>query len=114
DDVMVEIKVIEEWGFNLGEDACLFADGDTHELKSEQAMEHGDHELSNHVDMMIEKFADELVEKHTGESVTEIVGTSIPYETEALKSKQQIQAVMLTDGVTQSSKECSPHLLRRK
>lgn len=26
DDVLVHIKVVEEWGFSLGEDVCLFED----------------------------------------------------------------------------------------
>ncbi|GAU42662.1 hypothetical protein TSUD_398680 [Trifolium subterraneum] len=61
DEVMVEIKVIEEWGFNLGEDACLVEEEDQQELLVEQVGEQSDHELSNHVDMLVEKLADEMV-----------------------------------------------------
>ncbi|MCI38553.1 hypothetical protein A2U01_0059781, partial [Trifolium medium] len=57
---MVEIKMIEEWGFKIGEDACLFEEGDTQESNSEQAVDHGDQELSNHVDMLVEKLADDF------------------------------------------------------
>jgi len=28
DGTLVEIKIIEEWGFNIGEDVCLFDEDD--------------------------------------------------------------------------------------
>ncbi|MCI86423.1 hypothetical protein A2U01_0107704, partial [Trifolium medium] len=57
---------IEEWGFNIGEDACLFVEEDTHDSKSEHAVEHGDHDLSNQVDLLVEKIAADL-ERDEGE-----------------------------------------------
>ncbi|MCI52667.1 DUF4283 domain protein, partial [Trifolium medium] len=59
-DSLVDIKIIEEWGFNIGEDACVFVEEDPQEAKSEHAVEHGDHELSNHVDVLVEKITAEL------------------------------------------------------
>jgi len=30
DGVLMEVKIVEEWGFSIGEDACLFEEGDKH------------------------------------------------------------------------------------
>ncbi|GAU28487.1 hypothetical protein TSUD_294900 [Trifolium subterraneum] len=60
DEVLVEIKFLEEWGLNLGEDACLVEEEVKQELMSEHVGEHVDHELSNHVDMLEENLADEI------------------------------------------------------
>ncbi|MCH80811.1 DUF4283 domain protein, partial [Trifolium medium] len=73
---MVEIKIIEEWGFNIGEDVCLFEEGYTQQSESVHTVNHGDHDLSNHVDILVEKLADDLVrdegERH--EDVDKLMG----------------------------------------
>jgi len=45
DRVLLEFKIIEEWGFSLGEDACLFDEGDAKDLDT-QAHD-ADHLVSN-------------------------------------------------------------------
>ncbi|GAU32086.1 hypothetical protein TSUD_53540 [Trifolium subterraneum] len=60
DEVLAEIKLLEEWGYNLGEDACLAEEEDKQEQMSEHAGEHNGHELTNHVDMLVENLADEI------------------------------------------------------
>jgi hypothetical protein len=58
DGVMVEVQIMEEWGYALGEDACLF-DEEREEVAShsDNAVEHGQMEASHQVDMFVEKFA---------------------------------------------------------
>jgi len=43
DGMMVELKIIEEWGFSIGEDACLLDDDD------ESKMSHPDNNLDHEV-----------------------------------------------------------------
>jgi hypothetical protein len=63
DGVMVEIKIIEEWGFNIGEDACLFEE----DLKSilscpDNVQLHDDLETNNNVEVLVDKIVKDLVE----------------------------------------------------
>ncbi|GAU49411.1 hypothetical protein TSUD_407260 [Trifolium subterraneum] len=57
DGVMVEVQIMEEWGFTLGEDACLL-DEESEEVAShdDNSVEHGEREASQQVDMFVEKF----------------------------------------------------------
>ncbi|MCI75094.1 hypothetical protein A2U01_0096361, partial [Trifolium medium] len=55
-----EVKIMEEWGYALGEDACLIEEGNASEAShSDNDEEHGDPEASNNVDMLVEKLVDE-------------------------------------------------------
>jgi len=42
DGVFVEVKIIEEWRFNIGEDACVFKEGDGQNDQSENEDIHVD------------------------------------------------------------------------
>ncbi|MCI10631.1 sulfate transporter, partial [Trifolium medium] len=54
DGVMVEIQIMEEWGYTLGDDACLFEDESEEEASHyDNAVEHGDKEASHQVDMLV-------------------------------------------------------------
>ncbi|MCI96479.1 DUF4283 domain protein, partial [Trifolium medium] len=54
DGVMVEIRIMEEWGYALGEDVCLFEDESEEEASHyDNAVEHGDKEASHQVDMLV-------------------------------------------------------------
>jgi len=58
---LVEIKIIEEWGFNMGEEACLFEeDGSTEVTCSENDAIQEDEVANYHVDVMVDKIARDL------------------------------------------------------
>ena len=64
DGVLVEIKIMEKWGFNLGEDACLFEDDNDSKVSLNDQIEcHGDPEINNNADVLVEKLVEELVEE---------------------------------------------------
>jgi hypothetical protein len=54
DDTLMEIKVIKESGFNIGEDTCLYEEGVTHEESPEVEQEYSEDE---HVEVLVEKLA---------------------------------------------------------
>ena len=64
EDVMVEVNIIKEWGFSLGEDVCLFEEDYASKVSHSG---HGWHawvlEDSNNIDEVVEKLADEWVEE---------------------------------------------------
>lgn len=63
DDVLVEFKIIEEWGFNLGEDACLFEEEEKFVLSCPDNAElHDDIETNNNVDILVDKIVKDLKE----------------------------------------------------
>jgi len=67
DGVLVEVKIVEEWGFNIGEYACLFEDDDGQNDHSENEDIHVDLDVFNNVDTLVGKIVDELEE-------TELIG----------------------------------------
>jgi len=42
DGVIYDFKIIEEWGFSLWEDACLFDDEDTQEVVKDDMSKHNE------------------------------------------------------------------------
>jgi hypothetical protein len=58
DGSMVEVQIIEEWGFDLGDDACLRED-DVGSKASPAADDNcwDDPEASNHVDVLVDELA---------------------------------------------------------
>jgi hypothetical protein len=62
DGIIVDVQVIEEWGYDLGDDACLLMDD-----RVSEASLHGDEELrcdpeaSHQVDKLVEDYANGLV-----------------------------------------------------
>jgi hypothetical protein len=64
DGTLVGIQIIEEWGYDLGDDACLF-ERDTVSRASLVANDdfHGDLEASNLVDMLVDQLANGMGEE---------------------------------------------------
>jgi hypothetical protein len=61
DDSVVDVQVIEEWGYDMGDDACLLVDDrDVKASLSDQEEDRYDPETSHHVDKLVEDYADEL------------------------------------------------------
>ncbi|MCI91076.1 DUF4283 domain protein, partial [Trifolium medium] len=59
DGIMVEVKIVEEWGYALGEDTCLFEDESTSEESQYDTDDgQGDPEVGRHVDALVEKFVE--------------------------------------------------------
>lgn len=52
---MVEVKIVKEWGFNIGEDVCLFEDSDGLNTQSDNEEVFIDPETCNNVDNLVDK-----------------------------------------------------------
>jgi len=56
DGILVELKTIEEWGFNLGEYACLFEeDNESNTSNSYHNEVHQGEDVSDTVDLIVER-----------------------------------------------------------
>ena len=63
DGVMLEIKIIKEWGFNMGEDACLFEEDEKSVVSYPKDVKILNDMKTNHnVDVLVYKIARELEE----------------------------------------------------
>jgi hypothetical protein len=63
DGSLVEIQIIEEWGFDLGDDACLLEDDAASEVSIDADDEsHGDPEASNQAAMLVDQIAKEVAD----------------------------------------------------
>jgi len=61
DGEMVEIKIIEEWGFNLGDDVCLYDEEDQVVSESQEKVDtHDDFENIENVDVLAKKIVQDL------------------------------------------------------
>jgi len=60
DDVMVDVKIVEEWGFKIGEDACLFEEGEESPSQSDNEDAPVDIEARNNVENFVDKIIEEL------------------------------------------------------
>ena len=60
---VTKVRIVEEWGFNIGEDACLFEEvedgSDNHTEKEERQMDPG---IDVNADILVENLVKELVE----------------------------------------------------
>ncbi|GAU19085.1 hypothetical protein TSUD_79070 [Trifolium subterraneum] len=64
DGFLTEIKIVEEWGYALGEDTCLFEEESESEAShTDNDMEHIDPDIRRDVDMVVGKLVDELAEE---------------------------------------------------
>jgi len=63
DGEMVSIKITEEWGFNFGDDVCLYDEDEKSATSSQGNVEiHDDFDLDNNVVMMADKIVNDLVQ----------------------------------------------------
>ncbi|MCI31746.1 DUF4283 domain protein, partial [Trifolium medium] len=61
DEILVEVKIVEEWGYALGEDTCLFAvESDSEASQSDNEAEANDPDVRRNVDILVENFVDGL------------------------------------------------------
>ena len=61
DGVLVNIKIIKEWGFSLGEDACLFEEDVSSETVIPEIVENID-DIGNNADFCVDEIAKEFEE----------------------------------------------------
>ncbi|MCI89889.1 sulfate transporter, partial [Trifolium medium] len=64
DGILVEIKIVEEWGYALGEDACLFeeeSDSEASHFDNEAGF--GDPDVNRNVDTLVEKIVNGMEEE---------------------------------------------------
>ncbi|GAU40819.1 hypothetical protein TSUD_398030 [Trifolium subterraneum] len=58
DGVLVEIKIVEEWGYAMGEDSCLFEEeSETEASHSDFGEGHADPEVCRNADFLVDKIA---------------------------------------------------------
>ena len=60
---LVEIKIIEEWGLNIGEDACLFEDDGDQNSQSDFVEVQGDPKAAKNVDSLVDKLVKGIEEE---------------------------------------------------
>jgi hypothetical protein len=59
DGFQVEIKIVEEWGYAMGEDTCLFEEDSAQESsQTDEEVGQGDQEVRHNVDLLVEKITD--------------------------------------------------------
>jgi hypothetical protein len=93
DGSLVEVQIIEEWGFDLGDDACLLADDEGSKaslVADDDCWE--DPEACNHVDILVDKLAKGVVDVKYHDSQGQ--GTA----TQSVKPPDKSQSLDLGDG----------------
>ncbi|KAK2354954.1 heterogeneous nuclear ribonucleoprotein A0 [Trifolium repens] len=59
DGVQVEIKIVEEWGYAMGEDTCLFAEeDDSGSSQADKDVAQDEPEVGRNVDLLVDNFVD--------------------------------------------------------
>jgi len=106
DGVLRDIKIIEEWGFNLGEDACLFEDDDRSAHSSPDGDEvHAGFEMDENVDMLADKIVEDLVDVDEEEVLVDEHDKSANLETSELIVGYVANEPIVTDSPKEVSKE---------
>jgi hypothetical protein len=78
DGVQVEIKIVEEWGYAMGEDTCLFEEESGSETSQSGGDEgHADPEVSHNADLLVDKITD-VEEGDAGDNVQPQSGVKTP------------------------------------
>ncbi|XP_045797610.1 uncharacterized protein LOC123891756 [Trifolium pratense] len=68
DGIQVEIKIVEEWGYSMGEDSCLIdEESESEESQADCGEGHVDPEVYRSVDMLVERFKEGLEEEEPNE-----------------------------------------------
>jgi len=78
DGILVEVKIVEEWGFSIGEDACLFEgndDGNNEQPENEDI--HVDPDGSINVDTLVGKIVEDLEATELKEDLDQIILVSL-------------------------------------
>jgi hypothetical protein len=77
DGIMVEVKIVEEWGFSIGEDACIFDDDNDCNIETPLNEDiHVDPEVSNNVDILVGKIVDDIEATELKEDLEQIIPVS--------------------------------------
>lgn len=59
---LVTIKIVEEWGFNFGDDACLYDEGEnSSDEQSNQKDVQLEHDVELNADLLVDKLVKDLV-----------------------------------------------------
>lgn len=112
DGEVVEVKIVEEWGFNIGEDACLFEEREgsrSVQSNQEEMMEDVEHE--NEANIFVERILEDLRGKEDGadlkdeESIEGDIGSANVVKVSTQVEKLNI-SVDLDDALIVASKEC--------
>ncbi|GAU33774.1 hypothetical protein TSUD_393360 [Trifolium subterraneum] len=104
---LIEVKIIEEWGLALGEDACLFEDeAEPDSYHSDNEVMQGDPDASNNVDALVAKIV-----QHMDAEVVEDESTAVINLSEVLvgacetREKEQEDMPTLVVGTTEANPE---------
>ena len=99
DGVLIEVKIVEEWGFSIGEDACLFEDSDGHNGQSDNEDVHVDPDVCKNVDTLVGKIVEYLED-------SEVNGDADNVSIESLKSDGGLVDTSLGEPHMVSSSPC--------
>ena len=94
DGVMVTMKVLEEWGFNIGDDACLFDEDGNGPNEEHDDLEEvrSDHDQAGNADFLVDKIVKEFVEAEGNASFHDgVVDLLVP---ESVSDKVERQPVL--------------------
>ncbi|MCI15691.1 DUF4283 domain protein, partial [Trifolium medium] len=105
DGTLVEIKIVEEWGYAMGEDTCLFEEESESEASQSDYEEgHVESEVRRNVDILVEKFADGLEDEECddfqGKSDEKL--SDKPDDNPSVEGESEEEVVRTADILTQS------------
>lgn len=99
DGQMVDIKIIEEWGLNIGEDACLFEDEEERQSQSDNEEVQGIPEVCNNADIIVDKIVKDLEEDNMKSALNarDVVGEDDDEDIAVTKALSDLGAYNLAD-----------------
>ncbi|XP_039690367.1 uncharacterized protein [Medicago truncatula] len=73
DGVLVTVKVVEEWGFNIGDDACLYEEEENGSIEGQADPEdvHIDHEHEVNADFLVDKIVQDFFDSESNGRIFE-------------------------------------------
>ncbi|GAU34888.1 hypothetical protein TSUD_144190 [Trifolium subterraneum] len=107
DGALTEIKIVEEWGYTLGEDTCLFEDESGSEAsQTNNEVVHDDPGDRREVDMLVEKLVDGLEKEDEIELQEKLVDNIIDMQDVNHSGNEGIVEEELQDAQLSSPSRC--------
>jgi hypothetical protein len=119
----IEIKIVEEWGFNLGEDVCLLEPDDgTHSSHSDHDVFRGEVEHNGvNTDFLVDKIVDELAAANKEEPLVHVFNDNVNGEDEVENKGHPIfsdgdihigpKQHALVDKIVENNEESQVHVI---
>ena len=108
DGEMVEIKILEEWGFNLGDDVCLYDEEEKFDTSSQGKVDiHEEFDMDKNVEIMADKIVEDLVQAN--DSINKDANDLTKDDVETTTTTEVHKIVAHSMGSPNSS-TCSKHM----